>query len=99
MTQIDYDAMAEILSENGITATDEQIKDITDQFINHRQCLSDMESEQFRGSFSECESCKNLKEQIKDLQHDHDIYKQFARKKAGDKPVFIRGGDIMFDNR
>jgi hypothetical protein len=62
------EAMETLFEDEGINATSEQIKNITDAFIIHLELMEEMKSYQHVGR-KDCEECIKLKTELKRMKY------------------------------
>lgn len=96
---IRVEIMSEILSELGISATNEQIKQITENFSSHIEMENELSSYQHIGHKEECIKCKRLESEIKQLERNIDIYRKSVMKRRNTDDVWIENGTVMYDGR
>lgn len=79
--KIRCDSMADMMQELGITATREQIEQLTKDFVEGLEIEREIYNTQFRNSKPpECEQCKILKRKISELQNDEESYRKWIAK-------------------
>jgi hypothetical protein len=83
------EALTEILFDNGITATGEQIKRIAEDFSLNIEMEHEMESYQHIGHKEECSECKRLKAQISDLEDTINIHENSVKRRRNADTVWV----------
>lgn len=90
--QIRIEALSQILQEVGLTATEEQIKQIAEDFGYHIEMEREMESHQFFGknnSIDVCSKCKDLERQLNEAKHAIRIYHNNVCERRNTTDVWI----------
>ena len=96
---IRIECMSEILNEYGISATEEQIKQIVEDFYSHIEMEREMSSYQYIGQKEECSKCKIFEAEIKYLKNDIDVYRKSVMIRRKTDQVWIEKGSVMYGGR
>jgi hypothetical protein len=96
---IRIDCMSEILEELGISASNEQIKEIVDLFVGHLEFENEQDFNQFSGSVIECDKCKSMVSKINQLNSEIEIYKTSVKNRRKTDNVWIENGEVMYSGR
>lgn len=96
---IRIECMSEILEELGISASNEQIKQIVDSFVGHIEFENEQDFNQFSGSVIECEKCKSMVTKINQLNSEIEIYKTSVKNRRNTDQVWIENNQVMYGGR
>lgn len=94
---IRIEVMTEILSEAGVSATPEQIKNITEDFAYHIEMEREMDSYQHIGGKEECRQCKSLEGKIKELEKETEVFRNSVKQRRHAQRVWIEGDSVMYE--
>jgi len=97
--EINAQVLQEILGDLGIDITPEQAKEVSDGFIHHLQMEREMDSYQFSGHKQECDKCKRLESELKDVKRREAIYENSVKERTGAEFVYIEGDRVKYDLR
>lgn len=90
------EALSEIFNDNSIQATEQQIKQIVEDFSNHIEMESEMDSYQHVGHKEVCKNCQSLESKLKSITRERDVYHKSVCKRRGTEDVWIEGDSVMF---
>ena len=91
------ECLSEILEEIGLKATDEQIKQIAEDYALHLEMESEISSYQFVGGSSKCEKCERLEKQIKQKDSEITKYQNSVKKRRNAESVWLDGDDVRYE--
>ena len=94
--EIRVEALSEILSDESIVATKEQIEKIEDQFSAHIEMEGEMDFNQHRGFYEECHKCASLRAKIAELEQEIEIYKSSVKSRRNASSVWTENGDVFY---
>jgi len=95
-TEIRIESLTEILETLGVTATQEQIKQIVEDFSLHIEMEHEMESYQHIGYKEKCSKCEKLEHDLKAVRKERDIYHKNVCIRRKTEDVWIEGDTVMF---
>lgn len=93
------ESMTEILDELGISASEEQIKQIVEDFSLHIEMESELSSYQLIGHKEECSKCKRLESEINELKDNIEVYRKSVMSRRKTDQVWIENGSVMYGGR
>ncbi|MFW6130531.1 MAG: hypothetical protein ACOC56_05040 [Atribacterota bacterium] len=96
---IRIESMTEILDELGISATNEQIKQIVEYFLLHIEMENELSSYQHIGHKEKCSKCKILELEIKELESNIEVYRKSVMSRRKTDQVWIENDSVMYGGR
>lgn len=93
------ECLSEILEEIGVKATDEQIKQIAEDYALHLEMESEMSSYQFVGGSQKCDECERLKKQVAQKENEITKYRNSVKKRRNASDVWLDGDDVIYKLR
>ncbi len=97
--EVRIECMTEILSELEISVTNDQIKQIVDDFSLHLEMENELSSYQHLGHKEECATCRRLESDVKQLEHDIEIYRKSVMYRRKTDTVYIENDTVMYEGR
>lgn len=97
MNNINIEAMTEILHEQGVTATPEQISQIVKDYDLHIDLQKESASHQFIGRKEECRECKRLKNELAEVTKERDAYHNSVKVRRSASRVWVEDGDVRYE--
>lgn len=94
MKNIRNEILADIFEEHGVKATDEQIKNISDDFSMHLESEKEMESYAHININPSCDRCNELEKQLKNEKADSIAYYKFIKKIKNARSVWVNNGIV-----
>ena len=91
------ESMTEILSELGIVATKEQIKQIVVDFSLNIEMEGELESYQHVGYKEECSKCKQLEYSLSVLRRENEVFSDSVKRRRHASAVWIEGDTVMYE--
>lgn len=91
------EAMSEILEEVGVEATPEQVKRIVSDFSGALEVEGESFGDYVSFKQESSQECIDLKNKIKLLEADLEIYRNSVRKRTGARNVYIAGEQVKYD--
>lgn len=95
--QENIDALRECLEEVGIELTSEQAETVCVAFEWHLDMMRDMEMSSVARYIPECQKCKRLESDLKDMTRERDVYHNSVCARRNTKDVWISGNDVRFN--
>ena len=93
------ESMTEILDELGISATDEQVKQIVEDFSLHIEMENELSSYQHIEHKEECSKCKRLESEINELKSNIEVYRKSVMSRRNTDRVWIENDSVMYGGR
>lgn len=94
--EIRIESLTEILETLGVSATQEQIAQIVEDFSLHIEMESEMESYQHVSYKEKCSKCEKLEHELKVVRNERDIYHKNVCTRRKTEDVWIEGDAVMF---
>lgn len=95
---IRIEAMTHILSDLGIRLSQADVETIVENFSNHIEMEREMESyRHVGGGKSECDNCKRLTSENKDLKKEVEIYQNSVKQRRHAERVWIEGDSVKYE--
>lgn len=91
------ECLSEILEEIGVKATDEQIKQIAEDYALHLEMESEISSYKHIGGAEKCIECERLKEQISQKENEISKYQNSVKKRRNASSVWLDGNDVRYE--
>ena len=92
------ESMTEILETIGISANEDQIKQLVEDFSLHIEMEAEMESYKFAGYTEKCNNCDTLKREISGLKYELESYQNGVKKRHPmASHVYIENGEVKYD--
>jgi len=90
------ESLAEILENLGVVATEDQIKQISEDFALHLEMESEMCGHQHDTYKEPCPNCKRLEQENKTLSKDIEAYQDSVKRRRNARDVWIDNGSVMY---
>ena len=97
--EIRIECMSEIFEELGITATQEQIEKVVEDFSTHIEMESELSSYQHIGHKEECSKCKNLEYKLSESERENQVFRKSVMERRKTDKVWIEGDSVMYSGR
>lgn len=91
------EAMQTIFDDEGITATEKQIKEVAEAYDLHIEMESEMESYQHIGGKITCGDCVSLKEQLNEAKKEIDIYRNSVMRRRNTEQVWTENDEVRYE--
>lgn len=90
------EAMIEILDSLNISLTEEEISVLVRDFTLHLEMEREIEMTPHIDYKPQCNKCKALEQELKDMTKQRDIYHSNVCKRRNTKDVWIEGETVMY---
>lgn len=94
---IRIECLFEIFEDIGLTATEEQVKQISEDYALHLEMENEMETYQHIGIEESCGKCASLKTEVVTHIREINVYKDSVKKRRSASNVWIENGDVLYD--
>ena len=91
------ECLTEIFEEAGVSATEEQIKRISEDYAFHLDMEREMSSYQHIGGSNECEECQSLHIKVKEKENEITKYQNSVKRRRNADSVWLDGEDVRYE--
>ena len=94
---IRIEVLAEILESVGLTATEDQLKNISEDFALHLEMENEMDSYAHVGTVRRiCSDCKIKESEIEKMKEREEVFVNSVKIRRNAQEVWIEGSSVMY---